>query len=170
MKKGQFAILIAVIILGLGGIFGYVKYRLDNDKKPEENQQQNDTKQNDKTSEREEEKNSNDKNELSVRTYRFFGYESSPDMYTTLKLYSNGKYDFYINECEGVGKYSGTYTESDTAITLTGSKNKVITKKYDGNVLEFDGFADSCGYSGESFALESCILENCLSSYIQSDF
>lgn len=29
MKKGQFACLIAVIVLGLGGIFGYVKYRLD---------------------------------------------------------------------------------------------------------------------------------------------
>ena len=35
MKKGQLACLIAVIVLCAGGIFGYVKYRLDNDKQAE---------------------------------------------------------------------------------------------------------------------------------------
>ena len=37
MKKSQFAIIIAVIVLGLGGIFGYVKYRLDSDKQVDNN-------------------------------------------------------------------------------------------------------------------------------------
>ena len=37
MKKSQFAILLAVIVLCAGVIFGYVKYRLDNDKQVNNN-------------------------------------------------------------------------------------------------------------------------------------
>ena len=100
--------------------------------------------------------------ELSVRTYRFFGYnaDSSPDMYTTLKLYSNNKYDFYINNCEGLDKYSGNYTENDTDIILTGSKEITLNKKNDGNTLDFNySEIGACHNSGGSFSLESSILE-----------
>ncbi len=56
------------------------------------------------------------------RTYRFFGYtvDSFEDMYTTLKLYSDGKYTFYTNECEYIGKNSGNYSETDSKIQLSG--------------------------------------------------
>ncbi len=98
---------------------------------------------------------------FSVRTYRFFGYttDSSPDMYTMLKLYSNNKYDIYINNCEGVDKYSGTYTETDDNFTLTGEKSIVFTKKYDGNTLEFN-FQElgACHNSGGTFSLESNVV------------
>ena len=79
--------------------------------------------------------------DTSVITYRFFGYltNSSPDTYTTLKLYSNNKYDLFVNNCEGITKYSGNYTETNTNISLTGDKSLVFEKKYgEGRQLEFN--------------------------------
>ena len=35
MKKGQFALIIELIVLCAGGLFGYVKYRLDNNEHSE---------------------------------------------------------------------------------------------------------------------------------------
>lgn len=97
----------------------------------------------------------------SVRTYRFFGYTTNngPDMYTTLKLYSNGKYDFYVNNCEGVNKLSGTYTETETSLTLNGEKNIIFPKKSNGNELDYEASnAGSCGNISGSFMLESYML------------
>ena len=39
-------------------------------------------------------------------------------MYITLKLYSNGNYDYYVNVCLGVTKYSGTYNAIPSFIFL----------------------------------------------------
>ena len=105
-------------------------------------------------------KKSSSTESVSVRVYRFFGYEegSSPDMYTTLKLYSDGNYEFYINQCEGAGKYTGKYTETDSKISLSGDYENDLKKIDNGNSLDYDG-EDSCnGPTGGSFSLESYML------------
>ncbi len=103
----------------------------------------------------------NNCNAVSVRTYRFFGYTvgNDPDMYTTLKLYSNGKYDLYVNACSHIEKTSGNYKETDASIALMGAKKITFTKKGQGTYLEFD-FAklDACNNSGGTFSLESSKL------------
>ena len=101
-------------------------------------------------------------NQIFVRTYRFFGYEANkgPDMYTTLKLFSNNKYEFFVNDCEKVEKYSGIYAETDNSITLCGEANYTFNKKKDGNVLDFaTANVDVCSESGGTFALESYYLK-----------
>lgn len=101
-------------------------------------------------------------NQIFVRTYRFFGYEANkgPDMYTTLKLYSNNKYEFFVNDCERVAKYSGNFIETDNLITLSGEANYTFNKKKDGNVLDFaTANVDVCSESGGTFALESYYLK-----------
>lgn len=97
--------------------------------------------------------------EVSVRTYRYFGHleGKSADSYTTLKLYSNGKYDLYVNVCSGVQKYSGNYKETDTSISITGGKNITFTKNDDS--LEFDfSKLDACNDPGVGLTLESAAL------------
>lgn len=104
----------------------------------------------------------NNINQISIRTYRFFGYDvnKGPDMYTTLKLYSNNKYEFFINDCERVEKYSGNFIETDNLITLSGEANYTFNKKKDGNVLDFaTANVDVCSESGGTFALESYYLK-----------
>lgn len=104
-------------------------------------------------------------NQSFVRTYRFFGYSMTdgPDMYTTLKLHSNGKYDLFLNMCSGVDKISGDYVENDVNITLNGEKNIVLSKIDNGNSLDLlnglknvDMFV--CNYSSGSFSLEDYML------------
>ena len=105
---------------------------------------------------------SNINNEVTVRTYRFFGYteESDADQYTTLKLYSNNKYALFVNICSGVSKYTGTYTENNSSIVLTGSKNMTFTKKDKGTTLSFDANKlNACNVSGGHLSLESKILD-----------
>ncbi len=100
-------------------------------------------------------------NNVSVRTYRFFGYtgDNGPDMYTTLKLYFDGKYDLYVNQCSAIGKYSGTYNETNSNISLTGSKNITFTKEDNGNSLKFNqSDLSSCSSNGGTFGLESHML------------
>ena len=96
-----------------------------------------------------------------TRTYRFFGYESDkdPDMYTTLKLYSNGNYDFYINKCSSIERKSGKYEETSNTISLTGDFEYTFKKIDNGNSLEYD-FEQiiSCVESGGNFSLESYML------------
>lgn len=104
----------------------------------------------------------NNINQISIRTYKFFGYDvnKGPDMYTTLKLYSNNKYEFFINDCERVEKYSGNFIETDNLITLSGEANYTFNKKKDGNVLDFaTANVDVCSESGGTFALESYYLK-----------
>lgn len=105
--------------------------------------------------------NNNNVQELSVKTYRFFGYtgEDNADMYTTLKLYSDGTYEFYINNCHGVNKEIGKYTETNNKISLTGDKNMEFNKIENGNTLEFN-FEElgACNNSGGRFSLESSVL------------
>ena len=103
---------------------------------------------------------------ITTRTYRFFGYNynAGPDMYTTLKLYSNGKYDYYINECSAIGKFSGSYTETEDKISLFGKITTIFSgdisfkKINNGNTLEFNFNNPSCSETGGSFSLESYML------------
>ncbi len=95
-----------------------------------------------------------------TRTYRFFGMntESAPDMYTALKLNSDGKYIFYINNCEGVTKYIGEYTETNNVVRLTGEMTLDLEKTENGTILKFDlEKAGVCHDSGGSFSLEDSI-------------
>ena len=102
--------------------------------------------------------------ESPVRTYRFFGTVdgSSPDMYTTLKLYSNEKYDFYLNRCSEIVKYSGNYSETNENIILIANSEYdydiCLIKKDNGNYLEF-GTDILVFDSGGKFCLESFALE-----------
>lgn len=97
--------------------------------------------------------------EVSVRTYRYFGHleGKSEDSYTTLKLYSNGKYDLYVNVCSGVQKYSGNYKETDTSISITGGKNITFTKNDDSLEFDFSKLA-ACNDPGVGLTLESAAL------------
>ena len=131
------AILI-ILVLSLGSFIVYDKYLSKEDANDEKCDEQ-----------------------VTTKTYRFFGYntESTPDMYTTLKLYSDGNYAFYINNCEGVTKYSGTYTEDDKSITLTGEKNLKLDKKDAGSSLNIDyQTIGACHDSGGFFSLEEYII------------
>lgn len=104
-------------------------------------------------------------NQISTRTYRFFGYtvDTSPDMYTTLKLFSNNKYEFYINECEYIQKYTGQYDETKNEIVLKGnikgSKELKFQKNTNNSSLNFDT-SITCGGTEGSFDLESSVLNN----------
>ena len=99
--------------------------------------------------------------QVTVRTYRFFGYTENsggPDMYTTLKLYSNKKYELFVNKCSGVQKYTGTYTETDKSVVLAGEIQMTLAKE-NGDNLKFDyDKVLACGNSGGSFGLENTVL------------
>ena len=100
---------------------------------------------------------SNKSDVVGTKTYRFFGYtdNNGPDMYTSLKLYPDKKYELFVNICSGVKKYSGTYIETSTGITLKGEMNITFAKDK-GNALKFDfNKIDTCGDSGGRFVLES---------------
>ena len=104
--------------------------------------------------------------QINVRTYRYFGYtvDTEPDMYTTLKLYSNGEYEYYINDCSNLMKYNGTYTETDTKIFLYGKITETLSeevsfnKEENGNILKrnFDDF--SCINTVEDLTLDTYVL------------
>ena len=152
-------IVLFLLVLGLGGYIVYDKV-LSNKETPTNNTD-NEINENTNTSDT----NIVENTDVSVRTYRFFGYTTngSPDMYTTLKLYSDGTYTLYLNNCEGVTKYSGNFTETDTDISLLGEITKLINndtfkKKSNGNTLEFDFSKIACNDSGGSFSLESYML------------
>ena len=103
--------------------------------------------------------NSNTTEQLTVRSYRFFGNleGKDADMYTTLKLYSNNKYVLYANVCSGVKKYSGTYTATKDKITFTGDLKTSFAK--DGDSLKFDySKVNVCNNTGGNFSLESAAL------------
>ena len=111
------------------------------------------------------ENNNSMTNQVSLRTYRFFGYSVSdgPDMYTTMKLYSNGEYELYINKCSFIDKLSGNYSETDDNITLIGDNDIVITKKDNGNSLDLvTGLNNAnlhiCNVTSGNFMLEDYML------------
>ncbi len=107
-------------------------------------------------------KDNNEVQMVSVRTYRFFGYteDFGPDMYTTLKFYSNSKYELFVNNCHGVTRFAGTYKETDKDFTLTGEKNINFIKANDGS-LKFDVTKlGTCNDPTGRFSLESKILAN----------
>lgn len=158
-KKSIIVLLVLFIIstLALGGFIIYDKVL-----KTESDNSVNKTTDNEKKQEKDEKDEKKDEEKNSEpRTYRFFGYttESSPDMYTTLKLYSNGLYIFYTNECSSISKNIGNYSETNSSIQLSGDLDITLNKKDNGNYLEFDAEEiGACVGSNSSFTLESYIL------------
>ena len=158
-KKKNNTWLILLLVLIILGLTGYVVYdkALSKEKVPTKEINVEVTPKEDNTT-----------NTLTqVRTYRFFGNSEgkTPDMYTTLKLYSDGKYDFFVNNCEGVTKFSGDYIETNDSISLSGEITKLTNgdnfkKKDNGNSLDFDFSKIACSDSGGIFALESYMLRD----------
>ena len=70
-----------------------------------------------------------------------------------------GKYFFFVNSCEGVIKYTGPFTETNTTIRLGGDIAIDFNKVDNGNSLTFDlAKAGVCQDSGGTFSLEQFIL------------
>lgn len=183
MENKNKSSIIVIVILGIVilGLIGYICYdkglfgkneSANNTEEVEEKvtdkENNNDTEKENDLNDKKTDQNVIDNNiqEINIRTYRYFGYLEghSPDMYTTLKLYSNGNYDYYVNVCSGVTKYSGTYNETNTKISLLGNITTVLSgdisfnKVDNGNSLELNFDNPSCNETGGSFSLESHVL------------
>ena len=155
-NKGLIIILIVIIALLLC-VIGYLLFGKGEDTKTNAPVTTPEVEDNTTTTTKTEE----EEKQITVRTYRFFGFdeESGPDMYTTLKLFSNKKYEFYVNNCSEILKYSGDYTETTDFITLKGDVNYKFDKRDNGNTLDFKGAnVEICQDSGGGFLLESYAL------------